>query len=184
MSRRPGLDANIAKSTRDEIARQLGIDSKELQESGFTFFPIITPVQITNLQRNLTPFGGDIDANGSTTTLVNNTTKGETLTVPAGKRWYLFGGSIKNGDNVARECTVSLLDTSDVTVLTLMRTISIAAGITNMFPNTEATVLQVGGGAYPIPLDSGYDISYAWAAGGASAGGTARFSAFIVEVDA
>ena len=45
------LDANLTKSVIDEMARQLGIETDELYSAGFRFFPLIVPVQITNLQK-------------------------------------------------------------------------------------------------------------------------------------
>ena len=177
------LDANISKSVIDEIARQLGIEADELYKAGFSFFPLVMPVHLTNLQRNLAPYGGTIEENYNTVILVNNTYGQEDLTVPAGKRWYLFGGFLLNGDDVARDCWVNVIGTEGSTLLRLLKDQAVGAATDVYFPNTEATVDQMGSGIYPIPLLAGSIIRFRWDAGGASTGGTAKYCAIVVEVD-
>lgn len=177
------LDANISKAVIDEMARQLGMEADELYKAGFQFFPLIMPVHLTNLQKNIAPYGGTIEGNYAETTLVNNTNGSRRLTVPAGKRWYLFGGYMHNGDNVGRVCDLSIEDTNSKIVLINLRGQAIGVGGTVVFPNTEAVVGQAGSGIYPIPMLAGWDLLFNWLAGGASAGGTSRSAAIVIEVD-
>lgn len=177
------LDANVSDTMMDEIARQLGVDAADLKKTGFLFFPLVMPVHITNLQRNLAPYGGEVVHNYNEVTLVNNVTKNEALTVPATKRWYLMGGFILNGDDVARVCVITVRIPAGNTIMRLIKSQSIAAATDVYYPNTEASVDQIGHGAYPIPLEAGTVINFQWTQGGASAGGTGKFAALVVEVD-
>lgn len=178
------LDANVSDTMFDEIARQLGIDAADLKKSGFTFFPLIMPVHLTNLQKDLAPYGGKIEQNYLTTALGNNDQVIVYLTVPATKRWYLWGGKLLNADNVARNCGVTLMDESSHVIFVLAKTQSVGAGASVYYPNTEAVVTQIGSGAYPIPMKAGWQLQFKWLAGGASTGGTAQYTALVVEVDA
>ena len=177
------LDANVSDTMMDEIARQLGIDAADLKKAGFTFFPLVMPVHLTNLQKQLQPYGGEIKANYTAVTLVNNTAKNQAVTVPANKRWFLWGGFADNADDVARSFKISLFDADDQLIMRLIRSQSLAGPGEIMYPNTEATILQTGHGAYPIVMDAGWYLAFYWAAGGASTGGTSHVTALVTEVE-
>lgn len=179
------MEANLSDSQLENMASALGIDVDTLKQSRFfDLLKGVFPVYITNLDRVLAPFGGEIVSNLTSVTLVNNTLKQVDITVPAGKRWYLFGGSITNPDDVGRNCTIFVTDGTAI-LYRILKDQAIGATASAYFPNTEATVSQIGSGAYPLPLLAGYMISFYWAAGGASAGGVSASGAvaMVVEVD-
>lgn len=128
--------------------------------------------------------GGTIKSNHANVTLVNNTAKTETVTVPTGRRWYLFGGKIYNGDDVNRSCTIFITDASDKVLMTLLK-FTVAATDEGFYPNNDDLAAnQVSDGAYPIPLLAGWKLKFTFAAGGASAGGTGEISGIVLEVPA
>lgn len=178
------METNPTDTLLAELARELGIDEDTLKSNRFfTLVKGVFPVYIMNLTRKLAPYGGEIDDNYATVTLGNNDTVSQTVTVPAGKRWYLFGGRMSNGDNVVRNVTLQVYNELDVAIAMLIRYQVLAAGGEIFFPNTEAVSTQLGSGAYPLPLLAGWDLEYTWNAGGVSAGGTSHISAIVVEVD-
>ena len=129
---------------------------------------------------NYTAPGGLILSNYGTTVLANNTANSRTLTVPNGKRWILFGGDIYNADNVARACTVRIVSATDEQIVYFFNGVSIGAGAHGPYPS-----ISLAGGlstVISLPLKEGWKIYFYWAAGGASAGGTATSSALVLEV--
>lgn len=113
--------------------------------------------------------------------LVNNTIKELELTVPAGKRWFLMGGYFTNGDDVARNSSVSITDGTD-TILWLRASSAMADGATYLYPTTVASnsnIMPTG----MFVLDAGWTIKFYWAAGGASTGGNSTITAMVLEVD-
>ena len=178
------MQINPSDTLLDEMARELGINPDDLKHSRFfNLIKGVFPVYITNLTRKLAPFGGAIESNRTVTPLVNNTVLDVHIEVPATKRWYLFGGRITNGDNVARNCYVTIQNKANENVLQLFRDQALGAGGDGYFPNSEATVIQLAGGLYPLPLSAGMAVHFHYAAGGASAGGTAIAVAWVVELD-
>lgn len=178
------MQVNPSDATLEEMARELGIDPDDLKQS--RFFDLIKgtfPVYIMNLTRKTAPYGGDIlqDHLGAAVTLVNNTLLNHDIIVPAGKRWYLFGGRIFNGDDVERACQVVLLSAEAVGITVLLRSQAIAAGAYASYPNGEASVLQTI--SFPLPMAAGTYLRFGFEAGGASAGGTGYCSAILIEVD-
>jgi len=178
------MEATIPKATLEEMARQLGIVEDDITK--YPFFRVlegIIPVYFMNLSRMLAPYGGAIEDNYGSKTLENNTSASQIITVPAGKRWYLFGGHLMNGDDVVRACYVQLRNASNQVIAYLAQAQNVGANARLHWPNTEAVVTKLGGGGYPIPMLAGYNLYISWAAGGASAGGASPYSAFVVEMD-
>lgn len=133
---------------------------------------------------NLAWMDGEILSNHADVTLVNNTAKTEIVTVPTGVRWYVFCGKVYNGDDVQRTCRVTVTDASDEV---LMKCLDFAVGATDeaFFPNMDDVgANQLGGAGYPFPLAAGWKIKFSFAAGGASAGGTAEIVLIVLEVPA
>lgn len=178
------METNPSDTLLVEMARELGIDEDTLKNN--RFFQLIKgvlPVYIMNLTRKMAPYGGDIKSNATAVTVVNNTIKTENIEVPAGKRWHLFGGKIINPDNVARNVYIELYDENDVKICRLLKFVAAGPGGEAYFPNSEATIDQVGPGAYPFPMSAGWYMQFYFGAGGASAGGTGTVFAVVVELD-
>lgn len=129
------------------------------------------------------PGGGEglkLDNEG-TTTLVNNTVATRTVTVPTNARWLVYGGRVLNADNVARDIDV-LYDDGAQRLMIMQRPLGIGASGELMYPNHDADADEGKfSGDYPLYLVEGDRITITWAAGGASAGGTARSSVLAEE---
>lgn len=178
------LQINPADAILEEMARELGLDPDDLK--GDRFFQLVKgvfPVYIMNLTRKMAPYGGALKDNYASVTLANDTAKNELKTVPPGKRWYLFGGRITNGDDVNRQVYIQLFNADDKNIGQLAKSQTVNAGAVLCYPNTEAVVTQMGSGAYPVPMKAGDYIKINWAAGGASAGGDSDTSALVVELN-
>lgn len=178
------FDMNPSDAILEEMARELGMDVDELKMK--RFFKLIKatlPVYIMNLTRKTSPFGGEIESNYTEFALGNNDNVHAIITVPPGKRWFLFGGAILNGDDVNRACSVLLLNEDDKIIGAIFLSQTINAGVRAYYPNTVSSVLHIGHGAYPLPLAAGWQIDAYFAAGGASSGGTGALTAMVVEVD-
>jgi len=175
---------NPSNTLLEEMARELGIDADKMKtERFFKLIKATVPVYLMNLTRKTAPYGGDIVSNMETITLVNNVALNYDFIVPAGKRWYLWGGKMMNGDDVNRNCSASIYDADANKLMVVLRSQAIVAGNETYFPNTEASVTQLGSGAYPVPLLAGWYVRYYFAAGGASAGGDAENALMVVEVE-
>lgn len=103
-------------------------------------------------------------------------TQAYTVVVPAGKRWFLYGGAFSR--DVSSTCNAYVLDASNVAMMHL-GTYTAATGLAG-YPN------PVSGGAIPgvpfagIPIDAGEKISIQFAV----AQSTAAFAtAIVLEVD-
>ena len=121
---------------------------------------------------------GEIIDNYNTATLVNNTQKTETIIVPDGHRWKLFGGCVLNADSVSRTVTVKVFNSSDKLIGYFVSASVNAAGYA-AYPCTQASKVHCSTSGFP--MKAGDYIQIVWAAGGASAGGTAEYSAVITE---
>ncbi len=123
---------------------------------------------------------GRIVTNEAPSTLVNNTALTRVITVPTNARWRLGYGTILNGDSVDRavgyewddgtEPIGGWLFNENLPVITAGFRLHVP-----MFPSAQAGAVQ-----QPL-LTEGDRINITWAAGGASAGGTARSSANVEE---
>lgn len=120
--------------------------------------------------------GGEIDDNRTTVVLANNTAKTEYVVVPANERWKLFGGVMHNGDDVTRNCTVTVTDSSNNIIFYLLNTTAIAAGVHQSYP--KAAGMPV----FPVPLKGGWKLRFRWETGGASTGGNAYPTAIATKV--
>lgn len=178
------VEMNPSDTLLEEMARELGINIDELKMK--RFFKLIKgtfPVYIMNLTRKMAPYGGEILDNFDEVTLVNNVTKSHNVTVPATKRWYLWGGRMSNGDDVARNSGCRLHNSDAKIIFTPLMSQALAAGSSLYFPTTIVTVNQLGSGAYPIPMKAGDYIRFTWVAGGVSAGGTSEIILLVSEID-
>ena len=120
---------------------------------------------------------GEIDDNYTEGTLVNNTALTITITVPSGEIWLLYGGRVKNGDDVARTISVKIKNSSDKIILNMAYQANLGAGSSIVYPNTTANLLNYNNGL--VILKSGWKIEISYAAGGTSSGGTAEVSAIV-----
>lgn len=104
--------------------------------------------------------------------LVNNTAKAIDVEVPDGKIWLLLSIKMVNPDNVTRVIYVSWYKESAKT--NLIGTLCYASTTTGgslTWPNTQEDALHIQCW-FPCILKNGNVLSFNWAAGGVSAGGT------------
>lgn len=125
--------------------------------------------------------GGRVVDNRSTTALVNNTVKSESITVPANKRWLVIGGAMQNADNVTRICQAVVYNEADQLLFQIFYA-SLATTVRGYFPS-EASDTYRTAICYPLILEAGQYAKLTWQAGGASTGGTAEFSFMVLEID-
>lgn len=119
--------------------------------------------------------------NEAASTLVNNTALTRTITVPTNARWLWFTGEIFQGDDVTRTVTVRADDgTTGQNLHVPLNGEGVGATSRRPYPHGSATAGLIGI-VMPIPLSAGDRILITFAAGGASAGGTARSSAVVQE---
>ena len=121
---------------------------------------------------------GEIIEGEDTSTLVNNTEKVTSLTVPTGKRWVLNGFKILNADDVVRDVYIRLKNSSSTRLFRMFEHGALGVGARIYGPNASADTLVL----KPIVMESGEIVDIVWAAGGASAGGTARYTFMVLEV--
>ncbi len=117
--------------------------------------------------------------NEAASTLGNNTALTRTITVPTSARWKIYGGTALNADSVTRTIDVRITDGTESLFDRLMSGNALS-GDNQGWPSPEASRLLTQLGE-PPPLVGGDEIEITWAAGGASAGGTARSSAVVTE---
>lgn len=122
--------------------------------------------------------------NETDVTLVNNTAKTETITVPTGKRWKILSAKLNNADNVNRDCSIQVTDPSNNVHTILVPTTTVAANGILYFPSADHDTT---GGCYAqgssLPIVNQFEkIKFVWAAGGASAGGSAKIYLRVLEL--
>ena len=131
------------------------------------------------------PAGRLNQARGSVT-LASDTTKTETLAVPAGKIWLVLAIMMHNGDDVSRTMYADIVDASGNKLHNLGERSSTPAGsyveILGYVPT--AGTYHGGFGAKPVLVKGGNKINLVWSAGGASSGGTAYYCVTYLEVEA
>ena len=119
-----------------------------------------------------------------TVTLVNNTGKELLLTVPDGKIWKIYAVRMHNGDDVARNQLLKVVDSNSNSLHFLGYVANATAGNTYEMLSHIPTSPQirapfVGG---PVLVKGGNKLSLTWQAGGASSGGTAQYCVTYEEV--
>lgn len=127
---------------------------------------------------------GRILTNWAETTLLNNTAAERVLTVNPNARWRLYGGIILNADDVTRDVRILIRDPDNKTVRVPLAKAALGVGDTKDWPRAADTAvdsLEAGETGWPVVMAGGWDIIFAWDAGGASAGGTAESSAIAEE---
>lgn len=122
---------------------------------------------------------GFIVTNEAASTLVNNTALTRTITVPTNARWRLYGGHVLQADDVSR--VMEIRADSGVSGENLFEFLltTVGANTRVAWPSTSAEIDVHN--SMPVPLSEGDRINITFAAGGASAGGTARSSAVVEE---
>ena len=131
---------------------------------------------------NYTPFdaeGGRVLMVYETITLANNTVNDLQIQVPKGKMWWLIGGQIQNGDNVARVVFVRVQDPEGNDILNVYQE-SIAGGGWAAFIFNVADT-RTTPSAVPVPIPERCYLRIYYAAGGASAGGDGFLSYMVIE---
>jgi len=114
--------------------------------------------------------------------LVNNTEKTHTVTVPAGKRWFLQGGLVTNGDDVDRNLTISVTDGTNV-MYYIRASSNLVAAQACAYPTMQSLATNTQFPGKGMILDPGWTVTFYWAAGGASTGGNSTVTAVVLEVD-
>lgn len=114
---------------------------------------------------------GSFRKNKTSVVLVNNTTKTEDITVPAGEEWTVLSGRTHNNDNVARNCSVICYDSAAVETSTLHTDAALGAGANIQFPRANYAAAENPLHA-PLVLEATDYVRFTFTAGGASAGGT------------
>jgi len=128
----------------------------------------------------LTASEGRIVDNFATTVLGNNDTVTRTITIPANRRWWVYGGLLFNADNVARNITVNIYNASAQRIGIIFPTQAVGAAGYVSYPNTLNSATQWA--VCLLALKAGDYITITWTAGGASAGGSAISSCIAQEV--
>jgi len=119
----------------------------------------------------------------SSVTLQNDTTKTLYVTVPQGKKWFVYGVMMYNGDNIARDMKVWIADGSNNILHRLGNASSVdAGGSREMLGYVSTGVSWYGINVTPIPIKGGNKLVLIWSAGGASSGGTAYYCITYEEV--
>ncbi len=111
--------------------------------------------------------------NEAPSTLVNNTALTRTITVPTFTRVRVEGGRVFNADDVARSITITADDGTQEIIRYNQDSLG-ASGVL-AYPNTVTNQDGYSPGSSDL-LVAGDRVNIAFAAGGASAGGTARSS--------
>ncbi len=122
--------------------------------------------------------GGRLLDNLAAIALVNNTLLTVRITVPANMRWYLWGGTFLNGDDVQRRVEVNIDNGADVIMPIHDANIPAATRVT--YPNNVAAIRTPL--SFPLPLSPGWRISFVFSAGGASAGGAGDIDAIVTQL--
>lgn len=122
--------------------------------------------------------GRKVDNEGATT-LGNNDTVTRTISVPTDARVDLYGGSALNADNVTRTISIEVDDGTNRLAF-IGEEGAVPVNERANFPSSIAEKDNWQGGM-PFPLLEADRVLIVWAAGGASAGGTARSAAVWEE---
>lgn len=115
---------------------------------------------------------GEVKVSTTSITVTNNTAKTQDITVPADEKWVIETIKTVNPDDVARVIGGNLYLTSSKSILiTALFSQSANANVRVQYPSlTVSTIYN-----WMIPelvLGPGMTLSFTWAAGGASSGGT------------
>lgn len=117
---------------------------------------------------------GQVLADVTALTLVNNTSKTVDVLVPTDCLWVLEQIKITNPDNVNRAVTVRLYkEAAKTNLIAGLGAVTLATTVTLLLPNnTPAADTTVDSNIRGRVLGGGFTIELGWATGGASAGGT------------
>lgn len=122
---------------------------------------------------------GVLVTNEGTTTLVNNTLVQRAITVPTNAFWRLEAGHVYNGDDVARAITVIKDDTANEGQRWIDSHSLAAATLLNWPNSVQDNIAE--SPTMPFHMTAAHRIVITFAAGGASAGGTGRSMAQVME---
>lgn len=123
--------------------------------------------ELLTLARRITNYDKDGTAGGRWITTTNYT-----CTVPAGKRWYLFGGNINRAPSST--CSGAIYDSGDA-IIHLLCDYSAGTGST-AYPETA----NVGNLVMPIPMDEGDYFKMAF---GTAQDANAYGTCLVLEID-
>lgn len=119
---------------------------------------------VSNYIVNATDLGAGNDKWTSTTV--------QTWTVPAGKRWWFIGGSVKNSDDAT--VTVDIYDKSSKVMFGVCSIAAPGAGVRVQYPDSDIGYVH-----RPIPLDAGMAVKLTM---GAAQGATAEATCVVLEM--
>lgn len=116
---------------------------------------------------------GEVRADVTSVTLVNNTAKTNNVTVPDDTIWKLQSIRVMNPDDVARAISLTIYKEAAKTSRVLhLDTRNIAASAVFQWPNNGTGGEDRSNIPFDLVLFAGNTIEITWAAGGASSGGT------------
>ena len=92
-------------------------------------------------------------------------------TVPAGRTWYFYGGSVKN--SVDHTVTVAIYNAADKIVYGIASIAAPGAGVRVQYPDTDIGQVQL-----PIPMATGWYIKLTM---GAAQGAAAEATCQVIE---
>ena len=127
----------------------------------------------------MTTRGGEVVSNyivDATSTGAGNdkwtSTTVQTWTVPAGKRWWFIGGSVKNSVNAT--VTVDILGKAAETMYGLCSIAAPGAGVRVQYPDSDIGYVH-----RPIPLDEGMAVKLTM---GAAQGAAAEATCVVLQM--
>jgi len=125
--------------------------------------------------------GGHINQVRTSIALVNNTLLSVKMgpTAYGGLHWWVLRVRMTNGDDVARVCSVRILNVSNFMIHELSSGSLNTTVTSEMLLGMGTTIAATGNkdcGNGPIILAPGCQLELEWAAGGASAGGTGYYA--------
>jgi hypothetical protein len=110
------------------------------------------------------PAGKILDSYATVTETVGNPladTAFQKATVPTGKRWLLYGGSVKHDDSVAHGMTIRIYDENDKEIFILIADDGGAANGQVNFPIAapyNVCEIGIGAGIFPVPMKAGWYV--------------------------
>ena len=128
--------------------------------------------------------GGDIPDNYSTVNVTaTNTLTAQKKTVPTGKRWILYAGSMKHDDSVSHTMTAAIYDENDKLVCILAADAGGGAnGVLNFPISNPLNTAENGCSIFALPMKAGWYVQFS--AGTAMTDATVKweFNICVLEI--
>ena len=124
-------------------------------------------IQAATILENYIVDTGDLGAGNDKWT----STTVQSWTVPAGKMWWFYGGSVKN--NVDATVTVDIYNDADKIVLGLASIAVPGAGVRVQYPDSDIGYVQ-----RPVPMEAGWYVKLVM---GAAQGAAAEATCLVHE---